>query len=199
MSDPCVWVFVNPETNEHCGIIGAHVDDFLIAGDKSPHWAECIKTLLAAFRWTPFEENSFKQCGIQVTQNPDGSVTQHKKQYLSTMSEIELSKERALQPNSCVTEKERTELRALLGGLQWLVTQTRVDGSIDTNLLQSDVTVATAETLLAANKILRKLRQGPAELHTRKIQGELEMVAWSDASWANRKKSNSNSAAVRQR
>jgi hypothetical protein len=53
------------------------------------------------------------------------------------------------------------------------------------------VCTATVETLLAANKVLRKLRQGPPELQTRKIPGTITMVAWSDASWANRKSGNS--------
>jgi hypothetical protein len=58
---------------------------------------------------------------------------------------------------------------------------------IDVNLLQSCVTTATVETLLAANKILRKLRAGPSKMFNRKIDGPLHLVAWSDASWANRR------------
>ena len=49
------------------------------------------------------------------------------------------------------------------------------------------MTTATVENLLAANKILRKLRYGESKLYSRKIQGPLHLVAWSDASWANRK------------
>jgi hypothetical protein len=120
-SDPCVWVFKNPDTGNQSGIIGEHVDDFLIAGDNSPYWETCIKTLLAAFRWTPFEEKSFKQCGVQIIQN-DGSVTQHQKEYLSTLSEVELSAERSKQTTQTVTESDRMQLTALLGGLQWPVT-----------------------------------------------------------------------------
>ena len=189
-TDPCVWIFNDPENQELVGIIGSHVDDFLIAGNKeSAYWQQCHEALMAAFRWTPLEKNCFKQCGVNITQNEDGSVTQEQDEYLSSMGEIEISKERASQMTAPVTEQERTELRALLGGLQWLVTQSRVDGAIDVNLLQSCVTTATVETLLAANKVLRKLRQGPSKLYTRLIpEGEqIHLVAWSDASWANRK------------
>ena len=86
-----------------------------------------------------------------------------------------------------VTESERSQLRALLGGLQWLVTQTRVDAMIDVNLLQSCVTTATVEIPLTANKILRKLRLGPTKMFNKKISEPLHLVAWSDASWANRR------------
>ena len=189
-SDPCVWTFVDPETESLVGIVGSHVDDFLIAGNnESDHWKACHEALMAAFRWTPLERESFKQCGVTITQNEDGSVTQDQDEYLSTMTEVELPKERAAQLTSPVTDQERTELRALLGGLQWLVGQSRVDGSIDVNLLQSCVATATVETVLAANKVLRKLRQGPSKLYTRRVpDGEqINLVAWSDASWANRR------------
>ena len=158
-ADPCVWVFCS-KAGEHIGIIGAHVDDFLIAGDSS-EWDKLVEVLLAAFRWTPWEEKSFKQCGIFVEQQPDGSIIQHQEEYLAAVGEIDIPPEHAKMLNSPVTETERTQLRALLGALQWLVTQTRVDGMIDVNLLQSCVSNATVETLQSANKVLRKLRQGP--------------------------------------
>jgi hypothetical protein len=66
---------------------------------------------------------------------PDGSIEQSQAEYLATLSEIEMRRERKDQLTSPVTDSERTQLRALLGGLQWLVTQTRVDGSVDVNLL----------------------------------------------------------------
>ena len=184
-ADPCVWVFT-ASNGEHIGIIGAHVDDFLIAGEGA-EWEKFLEILLAAFRWTPWEESTFKQCGISVEQQTDGSIIQHQEEYLAAMSEIEISADRAKMLNTPVTETERTQLRALLGGLQWLVTQTRVDGMIDVNLLQSCVTTATVENLNSANKILRKLRQGPPKMFNRKIDGPLHIVAWSDASWANRR------------
>jgi hypothetical protein len=186
-TDPCVWRYV--VDGQLIGLIGAHVDDFLICGDESEVWQEFIRVLMTAFRWTPWEEGKFKQCGVTVTQHEDGSITQTQEEHLATLSEIEIHRERQSQLNSLVNENERTQLRALLGGLQWLVTQSRVDCMVDVNLLQSCVATATVETLMSANKVLRKLRQGPAELHTRKNprQDTVNLVAWSDASWANRR------------
>jgi hypothetical protein len=62
---------------------------------------------------------------------------------------------------------------------------------VDVNLLQSCVTTATVDTILTANKILRKLRAGPNRLVCKEIQGSVHLVAWSDASWANRKSGSS--------
>ena len=66
VTDPCVWIFTEGEKLH--GIIGAHVDDFLIAGEeRSALWKRVVENLLAAFRWTPWEEKSFKQCGGHPT------------------------------------------------------------------------------------------------------------------------------------
>jgi hypothetical protein len=43
-ADPCVWTF-NSRNGEHIGIIGAHVDDFLIAGSEGPEWKSILETL----------------------------------------------------------------------------------------------------------------------------------------------------------
>ena len=186
-SDPCIWRYVVNGTVH--GLIGAHVDDFLIMGSESKEWLHFKTTLLEAFRWTPWESEKFKQCGVAITQMPDGSIEQSQAEYLATLSEIEMRRERKDQLTSPVTDPERTQLRALLGGLQWLVTQTRVDCSVDVNLLQSCVATATIDTLHQANKVLRKLRQGHDKLYTRAIprDQEIHLVAWSDASWANRR------------
>ena len=186
-TDPCVWVFV--DEGELIGIIGAHVDDFPIAGEeKNERWNSITKLLLAAFRWTPWEENEFKQCGVNIRQLDDFSFEQDQSEYLQGLDEIPIAKERAKQPDFPVTELERSQLRAVLGGLQWLVGQTRVDGMVDVNLLQSQVTTATVSTLQEANKALRKLRtHAGLKLYIRFIEGEVICVVWSDASWANRR------------
>ena len=105
---------------------------------------------------------------------------------------IEITPERAKELNHPVTEQERTELRALLGGMQWIVGQTMIYGNVEVNLIQSEVTTATVETLMKANKILRTLRNSPNRLYTRKLETkDIQLVAWSDASWANRKSGHS--------
>ena len=191
-TDPTVWVLYTPEKHSEtiCGIIGAHVDDFLMAGEGE-HWQKCLDTLMTAFRWTPLEKTKFKQCGVEIEQLPNGEIVQSQDAYIATIGEVDLKPARAKEVNSPVTEQERTELRALLGGLQWVVGQTQLYGAVDVNLLQSEVTTATIQTILDANKILRKIRQGQTKLYTRKISGEINVVGWSDASWANRKSGSS--------
>jgi hypothetical protein len=58
-SAPTVWVLPNPaKENDIVGIIGAHVDDFLMSG-SGPYWEKCHSTLMTAFRWTTLEEHTF--------------------------------------------------------------------------------------------------------------------------------------------
>ena len=77
-SDPCIWTF-NSADGVHLGLIGAHVDDFLIGGEKCAEWDNIISTLLTAFRWTPWESGHFKQCGVHVEQLPNGDIESTKK------------------------------------------------------------------------------------------------------------------------
>ena len=104
----------------------------------------------------------------------DGSIVQDQEAYLQQVEEISLDPQRAKQGTSPVTEAERSELRALLGALQWLVTQSRPDASVDVNLIQSEVTTATVDTIHTANKIVRKIKaNGVTKMYTRKIAGDL--------------------------
>ena len=86
-ADPCVWIFVHHQ-GEHIGVIGAHVDDFLISGAVCPEWEQKIAILMQAFRWTPWEKERFKQCGVVIEQSEDGSIMQHQEIYLAGVSEI---------------------------------------------------------------------------------------------------------------
>ena len=47
VSDPCVWVF--SDKDGVFGIVGTHVDDFLITGDNSKRWLEIETKLQKAF------------------------------------------------------------------------------------------------------------------------------------------------------
>ena len=91
---------------------------------------------------------------------------------MACISEIEITPERARQLNHPVAEQERSELGAILGGMQWRVGQSMVFHNVDVNIIQFDVTTATVETQSAANKVLRKLRNSPNRLYTRKIESK---------------------------
>ena len=122
VSDPCVWVF--SDEDGVIGIVGTHVDDFLISGDNSKRWLEIETKLQKAFRWTPWEEGEFKQTGLWVNQDTSGRITIHQKEFIDYIKEIYISSERRKQRTEKLTDSEMTSLRGALGEVQWVATQT---------------------------------------------------------------------------
>ena len=85
-----------------------------------------------------------------------------------------------------MTESERTQLRGLLGALQWPATQSSRHLQAMVSMLSGEVTKATVKTLEAANKALRFAKSNAdVGLDHRKIgnKDEITFVAYSDASF----------------
>ena len=54
-----------------------------------------------------------------------------------------------------------------------VITQSRPDASVDVSLIQSDLTTATVDTILTANKIVRKRKQnGVTHMYTKRKDGD---------------------------
>ena len=199
-SDPCVWIFHERDETGNVvvengkarviGMIGAYVDDFLIAGETgNPQWEKPISTLEKSFRWTPWESWHFKQTGLTIQQNPETfEIELSQQEYLDTITEIEIPPARKNNPKDAATDSEKTNLRGLLGALQWLHTQSRMDIAAEVGLLQSSSKNATVASLLEANRILRKARKNAENtaIKIRKIPDEVIVTGWSDASLKNR-------------
>ena len=79
ITDPCVWRFWEGDSQKAklMGLIGGHVDDFLIAGnEKNRRWREVLEVFYKAFRWSPWEQDRFKQTGLELVQDPKtGEIT----------------------------------------------------------------------------------------------------------------------------
>ena len=200
-TDPCCWIFHDKKIKSHSdnqgrmkgqviGIIGAHVDDFLLSGDQqNAQWQYILKQLHEAFRWSPWEEGDFKQTGLRIRQDPTTyEITLDQEEYLETLEEIEIDPGRKKQKDLPVTEAERTALRGSLGALQWLCTQTSLNLCAETGLNQSMVTRADIGTLEEVNKIVRKAKKTP-HMAVQKIQrlpDDPVGIGWTDASLQNR-------------
>ena len=87
-------------------------------------------------------------------------------------------------PGEAATESEKTSLRGLLGALQWLHTQSRMDIAAEVGLLQSSSKCATVASLMEGNRILRKARKNAdnTSMKVRRIDDEVIVTGWSDAS-----------------
>ncbi|CAK0866482.1 unnamed protein product [Prorocentrum cordatum] len=143
--------------------------------------------LQKAFRWTPWEEGSFKQTGLSVMQTASSEITMHQKEFIDNITEINIGQERRRQRDQKLTDKEMTMLRGALGEIQWVATQTMPKYQAQCSIYQSSGPTATVETLFGINKLIRQMKNDHGyKLKFESFEGEGVIVRWSDAAWANR-------------
>ena len=80
--------------------------------------------------------------------------------YVKDLEPIPLSPQRKTEVENDITENERTQLRGLLGGVQFKAQQQGPEYSAGCGELQSTVTKAKVKTLIAGNKLLQKIAVG---------------------------------------
>ena len=154
----CCWLYkVNGELK---GMIARHVDDFMFTGDpKDPKWCALEKRFQQRFKCGQWEENSFVQCGVKIEKQKDGSFHLSQPQYLAKVSEICLSAGRRKQTKEPATDRERKQVRGLLGALSWYSQQCSPHLFASVGLLLSEVADSTVETVARANKLLYETEQ----------------------------------------
>ena len=111
-------------------------------------------------------------------------------QYIDDLQEISVSSERRKQTNVETNERDKTRLRAVLGGLSWCAQQTCPHVAAAVSLLLSQVTTSTVQTMLEVNKLVYQVKSHKD--HKMIIHGgiplERTLVAgWADAACQNRK------------
>ena len=185
--DPCLFMCYDDE-DQLCGLMGVHVDDALVGG-SGRHYDKCFDQLTKALEWSRWKEWSFEFCGIHIEQDADLNITVDQAKYVAGLHPITVSRERGKQEGAKLTSSEETQLRALLGGLQWHATSVASYLQCGVSMLQGEVKQATVKTLIQANKLLRQAKAyGNIKMRFTKL-GELQDLVigvFSDAAWANR-------------
>ena len=184
--DACAWVW--RKDGQLRGMISGHVDDFIFAGsDTDREWQELLAKIRAHFKWGDWDEDNFTQCGVQVETTKDG-FTLSQPRYLEGVSEIHVNAVRRKTRQAPTTERERTQLRGLLGALSWHSQQVAPHLSADVSMMLSEVTGSTVETIFKANTLLShaKARSSHHLRIHRCAAEEMVLVAWVDAGSQNR-------------
>ncbi|CAE6922027.1 RE2 [Symbiodinium sp. CCMP2592] len=186
-SDACCWVL--RDNDQVVGLISGHVDDFLFTGcEANEKWKRVIEAIQKRFKWGDWDRDDFVQCGVQIKRVSDGfELTQVR--YIETLKEIPICASRKKQDTEATTDREKSQLRALLGGLSWHAQQIGPHLSAEVSLLLSEVSQSQVSTISKANACLRRARAH--KTHAMKIhaftQGEeLGMFGWVDAGNQNR-------------
>ncbi|CAE7357392.1 RE1 [Symbiodinium sp. CCMP2592] len=186
-SDACCWVLREQDTV--IGIITGHVDDFLFTGDEQhPKWQQTIKAIKERFQWGDWDYDDFVQCGVNIKRTASGFELSQPR-YIDSVKEIPVNASRRKQPTQATTERERSQLRALLGAISWHAQQVAPHLSAEVSLLLSEVSQSDGETIAKANACLRRARA--AKDHVMKIHAfrngeDLGLYGWVDAGNQNR-------------
>ena len=131
---------------------------------------------------------SFTQCGVLVQQGSEG-IEFSQPNYLEGLSEIGVNASRRKDKTCPTSDREKSQLRALLGGLSWHASQVAPYLAAEVSLLLTEVARSTVETIIKANMLLcqAKSRQGyKMKIHQFREEDKLMLVAWVDAGNCNR-------------
>ena len=124
--DNAAWVLWKPDRSGLHGIVLSHVDDLLVGGDSVAR--DNILQLEKVLGFGSIEHNFFQYCGKRISQNLQTGVIEVKMvEYHSNAQPVRIDKDRRRMPDAKLLPSEQRQLRALLGSLQWLVAQCRLD------------------------------------------------------------------------
>ena len=194
--DPCLYLYYHDKTKGPSGILGVHVDDGLCGGDK--YFQAALQELEKKFPFGSKKSQSFVFTGIEMNQLHDHTITMSQEKYITKINPIHIQPDRKANLELPVTERERQDLRALIGSLQYASVNTRPDLASRLSFLQSDINKATIETLIQANKTLHEAKRHKNT--TIKIQpipmDKIRFLAFSDASFSSKKQPDSHTGTV---
>ena len=195
--DAATWFLWSPDRKQLDGMIVSHVDDLMMGGNERAE--SLLQELGRELGFGSLESGSFVYCGKRITQHADHSITVDMKEYHANLKPAVVSMHRRKSPEEPLTPGEQKQLRAVLGSLQWLVSQVRVDLGFQLSTLQGDKQVVS--TLLKANALVKQAKLNP-EFALRYVPLNLEkcgIMVVSDASLGNVTKSGSSEGELLER
>ena len=156
MDAVCWFLWGKSDSGERIllGVVLSHVDDLLCGGCKEA--LDSIMSLEAQLGFGTVERDSFVYCGKKVSQDEHGVVHVTMPEYHANLQPVSILPHRKRQPDAELTDGERRQLRAILGSLQWLVAQVRVDQGFALSTLQGEK--PTIGTLLRANILVKNFK-----------------------------------------
>ena len=166
------------------GIIACHVDDMLYGGNLD--FQPIIDNLRQSLTVSTEQCNAFAYVGISLKQNSDFSITINQDAFAASIKEISLSAERMKQKQAPVTEVEKSNMRSVIGQLNWLSGITRPDLCFDVCQFSSKVKNAVVSDLILLNKVVHKARKHSGGIvFPRLDMNKVEIKLFADASFNN--------------
>ena len=173
--DPCCFLIyeddfeegkVNPTAENTlgpqrlCGMVCIHVDDLLGAGNvDSVVYQRVVEELKKTFNFREWKESNEQEtskleyCGATLEQYQPHCWKLHHQEYFKKVKPIPLGKDRS--PEDEMTPKELSQLRGLLGSLQWPAVQSSPHIQCSTSLISGSMSAGLVKSIVDANKLLR--------------------------------------------
>ena len=202
-ADRCVFVFREPKSPGNVlGIVGAHVDDLLVAGcsyGDNPLFEKALKELTSRL---PFGDRKYADVspvlytGINLRQNPqtrDITIDQH--HYIDKLQEVPLRK----YPDGLLDKEGQGAFWSQLGALLWVAVNTRPDVAYDVSHYASYGTKPEKVHLAALNKIVRTLKAHETTITFSRVVkdwSDMTLVVFTDAGHTSRPSGHSQSGTM---
>ena len=180
-------LFTFASNNVLQGVVCVYVDDFLWAGDEYFE-KKVIKKLSDLFLIGSAESGAFKYVGLNVDyKDENATILVDQIQYAASLRQVGISRQRANQKASDLSDGEKSEYRSLVGQLNWIATHTRPDIAFDVCELSVAYSGATVGDLIRLNKVVERVRTDSLKLQFEKMKSveECYLECYSDASFAN--------------
>ena len=167
------------------GVFVMHFDDFLYAGTEN-FKKIVITKIQGKFKVGKHMEGNFRSVGLDITQTEEGVIAEQNN-YISSIQPIPISLKCKSEKHAELNQEEISELRAVIGQLNWLSTSTRPDISFDLLELSMTIKHPLAEDLIRANKLIHLLKADASRILFPVLGAveELQIDVYCDASWGN--------------
>ena len=191
--DPCLFMLYESDFPDEAptssGLICIHVDDLLGTGcPQSTTYQKLEMRLKEAFNFREWHDTeTMEYCGASLVHNSDGWKLSHEN-YYKKLKPLTVEKHRG--PSDPLGAKDVTQLRGLLGSLQWPAVQSSPHLQASASLLAGQMSSGTVETLHEANRLLRFAKgNSDVSLHYGPIcsLADLRLVCSFDAAFGVRK------------
>ena len=183
--DPALFIFT--ENGSLQGLVACHVDDFSHAGTELFNQVIIEGAICKRFIIASKERRVFRYIGFNINQNNGGSMTLDQSDYVNDLEVVAVSSERKRHSDQDLAPEERSQLRSIVGRMNWAVQGTRPDLAFDLTDLSTKFKNGKVSDLIKATKCIKKLKYEQSSLFFPVLnQNETwRIIVFSDASHAN--------------
>ena len=165
--DPCLFMLFDKPNQQQgddslelshprlIGLLILHVDDMLAAGDVNcPTYLEAEKLLKETFNFRSWDSDSktIEYCGIHL-ERKDFTWEIHQSEYWKKVKPVTIHKGRSAEDE--MNDHDKTQLRALLGSIQWPAVQTSPHIQRSASLISGQQKTNKLRAVIEANQLLK--------------------------------------------